>query len=202
MRNLSQALSIIAFVVLTVVSLTATAFAADVAVPEDGSLRDLVQPVYDAIVAGNYWAAAALGVVLMTAAARKYLPDNYGGKFIRSDVGGMLTAFVMAFAGAVGTAFAAPGATMSLAILKPAFGVGVIAIGGFTAIHKLASWLVKTKFYQDKVPAWIKTPLSLLLALIGSSSSAVAKAEKAGDKAVADKPAGGAEAVVGKPTEL
>lgn len=173
----------------------ATASAAGEAVGDNSSLFELARPVFDAIVHGNYWLAAALGVILLTAAAKKYLPDAYGGRLVRSELGGMVTAFALAFAGALATTFAAPGATMTMLVLWAAVKIGFWAVGGFMALHKIATVLVKTKFWNEKMPAPIKALVALALSMIGSS--AVAKAEKAGQDAVEAKPAEGPKAVVG-----
>ncbi len=70
--------------------------------------------------------------------------------------------------------------------------IGAAAIGGFTALHKLIGWLMT----WDKLPGWLKSILGVIAMVIGSS--AVTKAEAAGDAAVAANPAPG----MGKPTEI
>lgn len=171
------------------------AIAATPLTPDDGSLLDLARPVFDAIVHGNYWLAAALAVVLLTAAAKKYLPDAYGGRLVRSELGAMATAFVLAFAGALATTFAAPGAAMTMAVLMAALKIGTAAVGGFMILHKLVGVLAATKWYQEKMPAPVKALVAFIMGMIGSS--AVKKAEEAGAKAVEANPAKGPEAVVG-----
>ncbi len=167
----------------------ATAVAAGAVTPEDGSLLDLARPIFDAVMHGQWWLGAALAVVFVTAATRRYLPDAYGGKFARGDVGGLITAFLIAFGGALATTFAAPGAVMSGAVLLVGLKVGLGAVGGFVALNQLAKALAGTEWFKTKAPAWLRTGLTFLLALIGSS--AIAKAEKAGDAAVAANPATG-----------
>jgi hypothetical protein len=180
---------------------TATALASTAAVsPDEGSLLELARPIFDAVMHGNWWLAAAGAVMLLTAAARRHLPNGYGGRFIRGDVGGMVTAFTFAYGGAIATTMAAPGATMSAAVMLAALKIGGMAVGGFVALHKLAQALVATKWFQAKAPAWLRTGLGLVLSLIGSS--AIKKAEKAGQAAVDAKPATGIVGVVGKPTEI
>lgn len=183
-----------------VLCFTATAWAAGTVSPDDGSLLDLIKPVYEAIMHGNLWLAAALAVVLLTAATRRYLPDAWGGKYARGDVGGMLTAFLLSFAGAVATTMAAPGAVMSGMVMLAALKIGGFAVGGFVALHKLATAFVASSWFQTKAPAWLRTVLGTLLALIGSS--AIAKAEAAGNKAVDNTPAGGITSVVGVVKEV
>lgn len=176
-------------------SFGATATAANAVAPDDGSLLDLARPVLDAIVAGHGWLAAALAVVMIVAAVRRYLPDAYGGKFARSDVGGIVAAFAVAFAGAVATSLTA-GAAMSAGIALAAVKVALGAAGGYSILHKLAGALVATKWWAEHAPAWLKSVVALVLSLIGSS--AISKAERAGQDAVEASPAKGPEAVVGE----
>lgn len=200
---MNRALSFIMLVGLALAGFTATAFAAGQVVPDE-SLLDLAKPIYDAIMTGQAWLAAALSVVFLTAAARKYLPDGYGGRFIRGDVGGMLTAFVVSFAGAIATGLVAAGTkSLTAALALTGLKVGLAAVGGFVALHKLATALVATKWYQDKVPGPVKTVVAFVLGLIGSSAAARAKviatAEKAGDDAVKANPSKGVDGIIGKP---
>ncbi len=77
----------------------------------------------------------------------------------------------------------------STTIALTAAKVGFYAAGGFMLIHKFASFAVGTKWYADHVPAPVKTAIAFVLAMLGSS--AVAKAEAAGDAAVASSPSAG-----------
>lgn len=198
MKRLVTTLSVLA---LAFFSFGATAAAASAVAPEDGSVLDLARPVFDAIMNGHYWMAAALAVVFLTAATRRYLPDGYGGRFVRSDVGGMLTAFLMAFGGAVANGLAAIGTdAMTAALALTGLKVGLGAIGGFIALHKLATALTGTKWWNAKAPAWLKAGVGFLLMLIGSS--AAKKAEAAGDAAVKANPPAGATGSAGTPLEL
>lgn len=197
MKKTLTALSMFA---LAFVGFTATAIAAGAVAPDDGSLLDLAKPVYDAVVNGNYWLAAAVGVVFLTAATRKYLPDAYGGKFARGQWGGRATAFIYAFAGALATTFAAPGAAMSMAVLLTAFKVGTAAIGGWMVLHGLAKWLTTTKFWNEKMPAPVKMVVGFILGLMGSN--AIKKAEAAGQKAVDENPPQGGAGPTGNVTEI
>ncbi len=183
-----------------VLAFVGTAFAAGAVKPEDGSLLDLAKPILEAIKNGNGWLAAALAVVFVLAAAKRYTPATWKlGRFFHSDVGGMLSAFVFSFAGAIATttaSFVAGGPGMTTAIMLAALKVGTFAIGGFVAIHKLATWFVGTAWFQNHAPGWLKSGVGLLLALIGSN--AVEKAEAAGAAAVEANPAPGA----GEPTDV
>lgn len=182
-----------------------TAFAANAVSPDDGTLLDLARPIFDAIMNGQAWLAAALAVVFATAATRKYLPDAYGGRFIRGDVGGVLTAFSISFGGALATALAA-GSSMSGQLALTGLKVALAAAGGYSVLHKLASAMIATKWYQSKAPAWLKTIVAFALGMLGSSAAARAKAidksKAAGSAAVAAKPAQGVAGVVGKAREV
>lgn len=197
---MNKVVSILTFIALVLLGFTATAFAAgEVLSPEDGSLLDLARPVFDAIMHGNWWLGAALAVVMLCAMSRRYLPDAWGGRFIRGDVGGVLLAFAMAFGGAMATVLTA-GAAMSGAVAMTALKVALAAAGGYTAIHKLASSLVATAWFQGKAPAWLKSVVGMALSMLGSN--AIAKAEAAGKAAVEAKPAPGAVGIVGAPTDV
>ncbi len=84
---------------------------------------------------------------------------------------------------------------MSMAVMLAALKVGLGAVGGFVALHKLATALVATKWFQDHAPAWLKMGVGVILKLIGSS--AIAKAEAAGQKAVDENPPKGATETAG-----
>ncbi len=171
-----------------------TGFASDATLGTDQqSLLDLAAPVFDAVKNGHGWLAAFLGVMLLVAAARKYTPETWKlGKLMRSDMGGIVLAFLFAFGGAGATVLAAPGAAMSGAVALTAVKVALAAVGGFQVLHKLAQWLVATTWFQTKAPAWLKVVVGMLLGMFGSN--AIKKAETAGAEAVAANPA--------SPTEL
>ncbi len=159
---------------------TGTALAAD-AVPQDASLFDLAKPIFDAVMHSQWWAAAAMAVILACAAARKYMPASWKDG-TKGDIIGTSMAFVMAFAGAIATWAVAPGAVMGVGVVATAAKIGFVAVGGYTLIHKVASWLVA----WGKLPPWAVSILSMVTMLVGSN--AVKKAEAAGDAAVAANP--------------
>lgn len=193
----------ISIALLLLCSFVGTALAATQATGEDQSLLDLARPVLDAIVAGQYWIAAALAVVLLTAAAAKYLPDAYGGKYVRSSLGKMATAALMSFAGGVATWMTAHGVSVPSAATFAAAGhVALAAIGGWMILHKLATELTATKWYAGKAPAWLKALLAFVLSIVGSSAAVKAKAEAAGEAAVAANPAPGTTPTAGEPTDI
>jgi hypothetical protein len=176
-------------ILLTLFGFTATAFAQGATMPADGSILDYARPLFDAVVHGQWWAAAAAGVVLACAAARKYMPAEWKTG-LKGDIVGTATAFLMAFAGAVGTWAVAPGATMSAAVFLTALKIGAAAIGGYTALHTFAKWFAQTKWFNEHAPEWLKMIAKYGLMVIGSN--AISKAEAAGQAAVEAKPSEGA----------
>lgn len=179
-------------VLLVLAAFTGTALAASAAT--DPTMSDLVKQVFDAVVHGQWWIAASAGVVLAVALGRKYMPDSWKAG-VKGDIIGTATAFAVAFAGAIATTFAAPGAVMSFAVALTALKVGAAAIGGFTIINNVVKWLAA----WGKLPAWAMTILNVVAMVIGSS--AVKKAEAAGDAAVAATPGAGMSAG-GAPREV
>lgn len=169
-------------ILICLAAFTGTALAQGASATETVNPFDYAKPVFDAVMAGQWWAAAAFAVVLLCAAARKYMPASWKTG-TKGDIVGLATTFLMAFGGAIATTFAAPGAVMSFAVLVTAAKIGALAIGGYTAIHKVAGWLVA----WGKLPSWMMPVLKLLTMMVGSS--AVTKAEAAGDKAVTKAPA-------------
>lgn len=193
---MKKALTALSVAALAFLSFGATAIAAGEVTPDDGSLLDLARPVFDAVMHGQWWLGAALAVVLLTAAAKKYLPDAYGGKYVRSELGAMATAFLLSFGGAIATTMAAPGAAMTMAVAMAALKIGAAAVGGWMILHKVMQVVVATKFWNDRVPAPVKALVSFVLGLVGSS--AISKAEKAGQEAVDASPPQGPAQVNGE----
>jgi len=198
MRNrLSHLYVLLSVVVLGLLSFAGMAFAAGAATPDDGSLLDAARPVFDAIMAGHFLAAAAFGLVLAVAAFKRYAPGK-AGEFARTDVGGVLTTFGMSFFGACANALLAfkGWAGISFGMMKMAGGIGFLAIGGYVGVKKLIIPVLRK--YQSKFPSWMGPAFTLIYFLF-DKPDAIKEAEAAGDKAVADKPAQGAEAITGKP---
>jgi hypothetical protein len=185
--------SIAALVAVSLVAFTATAFAAGVAAPSDGSWLDLARPVVDAVMSGNYLAASALALVLVVAAARKYGASRWA--FLGTDAGGSLLVLLGAFGGAVASA-ALGGASWSLDLLWTALKVAAGAAGGYSLIKRLLLPLV------EKLPpwlSWVAYPLQLVLWVFESRGKA---ATAAGERALRAKPSTGIEGVTGKPRDL
>ncbi len=179
---------------------TATAFASTVVVPPDQSLLDMAKPVYEQVMAGHYIPAAALALILLVALLKRYAPGK-AGAFMHSDVGGVLTTFATSLGGAVALATVG-GAAWHWSMLWVSAGVAVAAAGGYTMIKKLVvEPLMRSTWYQTKAPSWLKAVMGLALWMFDKPDS-VAVAVKAGDAAVVAAPAGGADAVTGKATEV
>lgn len=175
-------------ILVTLFGFTGTALAAEAAnAAVDPSVFDGAKAVFDAVMHGQWWAAAALSVVLLMAAARKYMPASWK-EGTKGDIVGVASTFLMAFAGAVATwAVAQPaGAALTGAVALTALKIGFAAIGGYTIVHKLAGWLSA----WGALPAWAG-PILKLLAMVVGSNAVIKKAETAGDKAVEAKPPSG-----------
>lgn len=169
-------------ILISLVFFTGTAVAQGVVT--DPVASEVLRQIFDAITKGQWWVAAAAGVIGAVALARHYMPVSWktGAK---GDVVGVTSAFVFAFAGAVATWGVAPGADMNFGVIKTATLVGIVAAGGFNILHKLIGALVAWK----RTPTWLVPALKIVAAFIGSN--AVKKAEAAGDAAVAAAPAPG-----------
>lgn len=185
---------------LVLVVFGATGFAADVATPagDNTSLLDLLKPVVEAFSGGHYAYAAALGTIVIVALIKRYAGDKY--KWFHSDAGGTALALLGAMGAAMAASLGAPGASVTLGMLKSALLVGVGAAGGFAVIKALIiEPLIKP--LEAKAPAWSR-PIFDLILWIFDKPDAVKQAEAAGAAATAAAPAQGTAAVAGTPTEV
>lgn len=195
-------ISVVAMAVAWLVVFTGTAFAAQATgVPDAGELIELAKPVYQAIMSGQYWSAAALALVVVCGAIRAYLAPRV--PFFRTDAGGTLLLLLASFGGAVATLLAAAGLTApTWQLCVAAFGVAASAAGGYTMVKRLAlpvlAWLERLS------PPWLKPLFQLVPWLFDviTGAGAVRKAEDAGAAAVAAKPSTGAAGVVGTPRDV
>lgn len=162
---------------------TGTALAAT-AVPTGGSMSDYVQIALQAIAHGQWWAVGSLAVVMLCAAAKKYLPEKYTTG-TTGDIVGTALAFFMGAGVAMATSALTPGFVFAISTLGLAAKVGLGAVGLYNVLHKALGWLAAWK----AMPSWLQPILSLIGSLVGSD--AIAKAQAAGDAAVKDKPATG-----------
>lgn len=179
----------------------ASSAVAQVVPSTDGNIWDLAKPVLDAVKGGQYAFAAALGLVFLVAAIRKYHGTRW--PFLNTDAGGALLTLVASFGGAMATGMAATGAkALTFGLAWASVGIAVMAAGGYSLIKKmLVDPLLASAWYANKAPAWFKSIMSLVL-WIFVRPDPVVDAEAAGKAAVAAKPAGGVEAVVGKPEQF
>jgi hypothetical protein len=149
--------------------------------------------VLDAVRNGQGWLGAALALILATGLARKYGKSYI--PFLATDAGGMVLTAVTSFAGACATALAA-GSSISGALLLTAAGVAVAAMGGYRVLAKGLLPLLDAAAQR-----WPNIATKALSAgahwLLDRTPESVKKAEAAGAAAVAAKPAGGLDAVVG-----
>ncbi len=186
MKKLTTA---VLFTVIAYFSFVGVALAQNAVVPADGSILDLLRPIYDAIVGGQWWIAAMFTLVLATTAAKRYLPGKLG-LWVNGEYGQPLTVLVLSFAGAGLTALlaAGPGAVMSLSLAWLALKVAVGAAGGYTMLKQLVAPLLAK--LAAIAPAWTQ-PIFAMLLWAFSKPSAIESAEAAGDAAVVANPAPG-----------
>lgn len=179
-------------VIVVLLSFTATTFAASGAEVAGGSLLDLLRPVVDAAMGGQYMLAGALALVVAVAAMRQFAPWEW----VKSEWG----APVLVLAGAFGTTLAgtiAAGATPTLETFKTALGVAVGAAGGWKIAKELIAPMLRK--LRDKLPAKVQPLISVLLWVFEKPGAArIAAAEAAGAAAVKAHPAPGVEGVIGK----
>lgn len=186
---------------VAVLSFGATAYAAGAAAPTEGSLLDLAKPVFEAVMSGQGWLAAALALVLLVTAARRYGAVRF--PFLGSKLGGVALNLLLSFGGAAATAIMA-GASASFGLAFTALKVAVAAASGFELVKELIAPMLRglvDRLHSAKLRAMLHAGLNFALwAFENRGKAAVAKAEKAGDAAVEAKPAAGAAGVVGTPT--
>lgn len=185
--------------VLGLLSMAGTASAASAASPDDGNLLDLAKPVFEAVMHGQGWLGAALALMLIVAAVRRYLPKWFPSRFgwLTSGAGTTASTFLFSFGGALSTAFAA-GAGPSFALFRMASLVAMTAAGGYEALKYFVAPLLRK--LRDKLPAWMRPGLDLVLWMF-ERPDPVAKAEAAGDAAVKANPPAGVIAITGKPVD-
>lgn len=189
------------FVGVALLGFLVSANAANAVSPDEGSLLDLARPIFDAVMGGKYIAAAALALVFAVAVVKRYAPGKYG-EFVHSDVGGALTTLLMSGGGALATATLGS-APWSWGMLWMALTVGVVAMGGYTAIKRLVIEPLLRPL-SLKAPAWMQPVFGLILWIFDKKfqSDPVKEAEVAGDVAVATNPSPGAGGVTGPSGEI
>lgn len=191
------ALTATAFASSSIMSVAAgSGSAADVPGPTDPPILDLIRPIYDAVVHGQYWLGAAAGLVLAVALTRRYLGPKF--PILHSDAGGALLTLAASFGAAVATALAAGGAVMSLHLAWIALLVAISAAGGYSLLNKLLRPL------EDLAPAWMQPVFRIITWIFDKPSAATEEAEAAaaGDAAVAARPSTGIAGIAGKPRDV
>lgn len=155
----------------------------------DPSLLELFNPVRDAISNDQPYLACALALVLTAALARRY-----GGKywsFLNTSLGGSLVVMVGAFGGALAVPLASASPTWP--IFWPAIKVAFLAAGGFSLLKPLA------EFLAAKAPPWMRPILSVITWIYTKPDRVAAVA---GELAVKQNPAKGAEGIIGKASDV
>ncbi len=178
---------------------TATAFASQGVGGDDTSLLELGKPVLDAILAGKPGLAAALALVFVAAALRRY-----GGKriaFLNTDAGGALLVLLGAFGGAAASKLYAGGA-WSLGLAWMAFQMAAATAGGYSLIKRLLVDPLLRPYVSKRMPQWLRVPVEIGLAWLFSKPDPVAEAVAAGDAAVKRAPSAGVAGVIGETREI
>lgn len=189
-----------AFIIAAAVGIGALAATATVAhaaqEPESitESITELAKPVLDAVLAGDWFIAAALALVLFVGLFTRYAPDRWT-RHSAVKAGAVL---VGAFGGALATTVAA-GAPFAASTFWVAFKIAISAAGGYSMFKALVVPLLKKA--NDKMPKWLQPVLGLLLKIF-ESQDPEERAQAAGDKAVADNPSTGAAGVTGEPKDI
>ncbi len=202
-RRLLDALpTVLTFAVLLLVSFTASAFAADQALPSDANAQDLLNPLWQAFAHGDYLFAGCIAVMVAVGLIKRY---GANWEWAHTDAGSASLVLASSFAATIGAHLGnheAPSLTMAWSAFKIAAG----AAGGYTLIkHLLVEPLMKR--FGNKLPKWASPLLSVVMWLFerkakSDGGKGVADAEKAGQDAVDAKPSQGVEGVLGKPVEV
>lgn len=175
-----------------------TSAVVDVVTDPVGSWESL-QPLVQKLLAGRYWEATALALVVFCALVRKYGPSiSPRMNWVKGDVGGALLVFFGSLGGAAATALAA-GTAPSLALLVLATKVAFAASGGYSLVKRIA--VPSLEWLAMRSPQWLHWAFDLAL-WVFNRNTAIAIAEKAGKDAVQANPAGGVAAVIGTPKEV
>jgi hypothetical protein len=157
-----------AFLLFMVLSFVGTSVAL---AQSNEELFDLAKPVLDALLAGHYMHAAALGLVLGVALVRRFGSKRW--PILASRKAAPFLVLIGSFGAAMATSLAA-GAAISLSMVWIALKVAVAAAGGYSLLKPLLS----------KVP---------FIGRLFDGESRLASAKAAGDAAVKAEPAEGAD---------
>lgn len=155
MPSVKSVLASVALVAIALVSFGATSHAAGAVHATDGSLWDVLRPVYEAFVGHQYWYAGSLAVVLGVALTKRYLADSV--PFLHTDAGGAVMALVGSFGGACAAALGGS-VTMTWDIAGNALKIAVAAAGGYAVIKALLIVPVLEPLIA-KSPPWMQSIL-------------------------------------------
>jgi hypothetical protein len=154
---------------------------------------DYVRPLYDAIVSGNYWLAAALALIVVVALARRYIAPHV--PFLQTKLGIALMVLFGSFGGALATAITA-GATPGFALVYPALAIAATAAGGYTLLKELLAPVLEK--LKAKSPKWLHPVFDLVLWVFTTKE----RVKEAGDAAVKKNPPSGTAGIVGNPRDI
>lgn len=156
---MKKLIPILTTAVVFLLTFGATAHAAAALEPADGSLLDLMKPIYSAFLAGNDVYAGSLALVFGVALARRYGTARY--PWLSTDAGSAATTMLMSFGGAMVAALGA-GAAPTWSMAGHATVVGVTAMGGYAALRHLVV-LPYLTYLATRGPAWLHKPADLIL---------------------------------------
>lgn len=134
----------------------------------------------------------AVAALLCVSAVRRIFA---GKPWAESGLGGLALAWGTASLLTLVTA-AVGGAALSWSLAGTAALAALQAVGGYEALKR--ALLPALSALEAWLPGWASWLPKLLSSVLGAA--VIKKAEAAGDKAVADRPSGGAASVVGEPT--
>lgn len=116
------------------VAFKATSVAAGAAEPADGSLLDLLRPVYDAFAHDDYWYAGSLALAVACALARKYGGDHV--PWFRSAAGTATLLLLGSFGASLSTKLVG-GVDLTGAMAWDATKIAFYAAGGYAILKAL-----------------------------------------------------------------
>ncbi len=161
-------------------------FGVSVAMAQQESIADLAKPVLDAVMSGQYAFAAALALVFAVALVRRYGGSRW--PLLASKKAAPYMVLVGSFGAALATALSA-GASLSWLMAWSALTVAAGAGYGYALIKPIFAAL------QKRAPAWMSPVFTALGWVFDARDKAaqarVAKAEAAGEAAVAAAPSKG-----------
>lgn len=146
----------------------------------DLDLSQMFEVLVRAAQSGNWWFLLAAALMAITWGARRYLAPKV--PWLKSDAGGVVLAFALAFFGAL-TAALGSGSALSVTLFVAAAKIAFTAMGGYAALRKLL------------LPLMGKLPFM-------PAAKAQALATQAGIEAVQAKPGPGAAGKVGEPKDV